>query len=287
MTITSIFIFLLTIWFNIRASNPTPTGSFDWDYLIFSQRWPITSCAQWKEANAKNTCDLPVDKRQWIVHGIWPTKQGTEGPFFCPSAIHFDPNQLNPFLDQLNAHWTNVEANTKEYSFWKHEWDKHGTCATILPQLNSIPNFFKKGLEWNKVQNLADILTQSKIIPGQNRYNVEQIANAVKAVTKHNPMIECVIDSHTKESMISEIRICFDKSLEVIDCDQSHPINNNSTNVITNCSSKKAVMYLDTIPSDGISYQMDYIDNLLQSAEDHHSLLETYKFLKFLIWFSV
>ncbi|CAH1100302.1 unnamed protein product [Psylliodes chrysocephalus] len=246
---TSIFIFLLTIWFSISASNPTPTRSYEWDYLIFAQSWPITTCTQWKESKAKNTCHLPIDRRQWIVHGIWPTKRGTKGPFSCPSPIHFDPKQLNPFLDQLDAQWTNVHKNSEKYSFWRHEWTKHGTCASTLPQLNSIPNFFKKALEWNKAQNIADMLTQSKITPGQNGYHVEQIANAVKAVTKHNPMIECVFDSHTRESMISEIRICFDKSLEVIDCVQSHGINNNnSTNVITNCSLKKPIMYLDTVP---------------------------------------
>lgn len=124
-------------------NNPTPTPYHDWDYLLYSQRWPITACSQWEEAGKDHTCSLPVDKSLWTVHGIWPTKIGTEGPLFCPSAIHFDPQQLTPVMNDLKVLWINVEANTKPLSFWKHEWKKHGTCASVLPQLDSVTNYFK------------------------------------------------------------------------------------------------------------------------------------------------
>ncbi|CAH1236139.1 unnamed protein product [Diabrotica balteata] len=268
---------------NIRAAQlpeiygVTPTPYHDWDYILFSQRWAITSCTEWEEAKSGNTCTFPPDRTQWIVHGMWPTKNGTEGPLYCPSAIHFDPDLLDPMLDALKAQWTNVEANTKLYSFWKHEWDKHGTCSVDLPALNSIPNFFKKGLELNKQFNIADMLLQSQITPGTTGYTVDEIVNAIKAVTKHQPTVQCVVESHTKLSMISEIRICLDKSFEVIDC----------VSAITNCSKKKPIMYLDSVPNDAQS-QIDYIDEYSEERfRESAYYMEFYKLVKFLIWFSM
>ena len=42
-------------------------------------------------------------------------------------------------------HWTNVHANTKRFGFWKHEWEKHGTCAVDNPQLDTELKYFRKG----------------------------------------------------------------------------------------------------------------------------------------------
>ncbi|CAG9817379.1 unnamed protein product [Phaedon cochleariae] len=214
---------------------------------MYAQRWPVTSCAQWEEAKPDNTCDLPQNKNTWTVHGIWPTKYGTEGPLFCPSA----------------ARWTNVEANTKPYSFWKHEWDKHGTCSVTLPALNSVTNFFTKGLTLNKQFELSEILAQSKITPCKSGYTPQQIYDAVKSVTKADPMIQCVVDRHTKESMISEIRICLNKTFEVIDCDHANPNNKLGGDVVGNCDLKKPVMYLDQVPGRHSWYEMDYFGDAL------------------------
>lgn len=270
-----------------QKHGPTPTPYHDWDYVIFSQRWPVTACSQWEDANKINTCQMPPDLDMWTVHGIWPTKIGTEGPLYCPSSVHFDPDQLTSIMEDLKAYWTNVEANTKANSFWKHEWDKHGTCAVILPELNSVTNYFKKGLEWNKVYMLNEILANSKVVPGATGYTVEQIYDAIKAHTNVNPMIQCVTDQHTKESLISEIRICFNKSLELIDCDQTSPINRRSTGIITNCSLKKTVMYFAEVPTKQISYQMDYVDEYFKKHfEEQMYYMKMYRFLKFIIWFT-
>ncbi|ENN73371.1 hypothetical protein YQE_10021, partial [Dendroctonus ponderosae] len=48
----------------------------DWDYLMFSQRWPQTTCSEWEEANSANSCNLPKDRNLWTIHGVWPTKTG-------------------------------------------------------------------------------------------------------------------------------------------------------------------------------------------------------------------
>nr|CAH7750393.1 unnamed protein product [Callosobruchus chinensis] len=267
-----------------KSAKCPETKYHDWDYLVFSQRWPITSCLLWEEKKEGNTCNMPAAETTWNVHGIWPTKIGKEGPFCCPSAIHFDPTQLQPLLSDLNNNWTNIEEGTKEYSFWRHEWDKHGTCASTSPFLNSILNYFQKGLEWNKQYKLSDILSQNKIIAGSAGYTPSQIFDAVKSVVKVNPMVQCEVHHKTKESMISEIRICFNKSLEPIDCDPSNPVGGN---IITNCDSSKPVMYFSELPTNDMSYEVDYIDDgFRQHFEEQMYYLQVYKFLKFLIWFT-
>ena len=36
----------------------------------------------------------------------------------------------------MQAHWTNIHANSPEDGFWRHEWEKHGTCAIQLPPMD-------------------------------------------------------------------------------------------------------------------------------------------------------
>lgn len=234
---------------------------------------------------------MPNDKYVWTVHGIWPTKIGTDGPAFCPSAVHFDPQQLEPIMNDLQQYWTNVEGGTKPNSFWKHEWDKHGTCAVVQPELNSVYNFFEQGLEWNKQYRIGDILAQGNIKPQDNGYRVDQISDAIRNVLKKNITVQCVVDAKTKESLISEIRICFDKSFQLIDCDPTNP-NHLTDDVITNCSLKKPVMYLGTVPTRDDD---DEEESLSEESEielqmyyrERNTLMNVYRFIKFLLWFTL
>ena len=44
------------------------TGSNnDFDYLIFRQIWPQSSCM----FPGKNTCEIPSVVSTWVVHGLW------------------------------------------------------------------------------------------------------------------------------------------------------------------------------------------------------------------------
>lgn len=141
---------------------------------------------------------------------------GTKGPLFCNSAIHFNPDELTPILNDLKEYWTNVEANTKPNSFWEHEWKKHGTCASILPQFDSVTNYFTKGLKLNKNYDLVTILESNGVVPNTNGYTLQDVYNTIKNSTGKEPSIQCVTDKNTKESFMSEIRLCFNKTLDLI-----------------------------------------------------------------------
>lgn len=246
---------------------------------MFSQRWPITSCISWREKNLNNTCEVP-NAEEWIVHGLWPTKTGTSGPYFCNTSIHFDPTDLAPIEADLEKYWTNVEANTKKFSFWKHEWNKHGTCAVQLPVLNSPLKYFTQGLTWMKQYNITGILESSKIVPNSDGYTLGDIYNAIKTVLKVNPDIQCTTDK-AKFSLLSEIRICFDKNLELIDCVSSIE---HSDNILGNCNANKAIMYY----SNFTMLVADDFDAFVEpDFSTESSLLNVYNLIKFLIWFTL
>lgn len=43
----------------------------EWDIIIFSQSWPYTFCHTWTLNSSSHTCNLPANRNQWTIHGIW------------------------------------------------------------------------------------------------------------------------------------------------------------------------------------------------------------------------
>ncbi|XP_071454497.1 ribonuclease Oy [Hetaerina americana] len=229
----------------VESSEPTRQSTPDWDILIFTQSWPTTVCLQWKEKYENHTCLFPQNKNEWTIHGIWPTIYGTHEPGFCNSTWKFDENKIAPIEDELNTYWPNIQNGSSETSLWKHEWEKHGTCAASLPELNSELKYFQKGLEWVKNYNLSSILSQAGISPGAEGLKIQDIVNAVKSSTQKNPAVECIRDLETKEEYLLEIRICLDKQFMLIDCDGIETL---SQGFLTNCPLTKDIFYPSVVP---------------------------------------
>lgn len=189
----------------------------EFDYLLYSQRWPITDCKVWKDKNGTNECSMPKYSNYFIVHGLWPTKNGTSGPNYCKSNITFNAAELDSLTEDLNDRWTNIEKGTDSYSFWRHEWQKHGTCASTLPQFHSVYKYFDISLKMNLWYDLEKVLSNMGIVPREEKYEVSDFINAILNEYNYTPQICCVIDSENR-LLLSEIRLCFDKSLKMIDC---------------------------------------------------------------------
>ncbi|XP_060872142.1 uncharacterized protein LOC132946257 isoform X2 [Metopolophium dirhodum] len=259
----------LYLGLNMKTPRP-PKDPNSWDILIFTQTWPNTLCYSWKRSNPAHTCNLPSDKNIWTVHGVWPTKLGTVGPGFCNKSLVFNPASIYGIKDKLNQYWTDIEippSNTTEGNFtsidtshkkesiYFHEWEKHGTCAVALPALDSEFKYFYQGIEWSEKYNMRDVLDKSNI-KINSTFHVDDYWKAVKSVLKTNAWIECETKHDTKEQMLAEIRICFDKTLKLIDCDgimkpRKGPMK--KSHALTNCDTKKPILYLDHVPELNIS----------------------------------
>lgn len=210
----------------------------DWDILIFSQNWPLSVCHKWHD-RINGSCTYPNDKTLWTIHGIWPTKIGTKGPLFCNKSRPFNIEEIYGLLPELNSRWTPVENHQNNNSFWRHEWEKHGTCAAVLPSLSNEFKFFEQGLTWSKEFNVKNIFEKRGILPRAQPYNSHDLWNTIKDITGRNPRISCYT-SHGI-SYLYEVQICFDKRFSLIHCDGS------SVNAdLIACPRGKDVYYLGT-----------------------------------------
>lgn len=82
------------------------------------------------------------------------------------------------------------------------------------------------------------ILAKSNIVPDNEKsYQLLDIHTAVKRVLNKNPSINCYIDRATNEQYLNEIRLCFSRQLELIDCDGIDR-RTSKDNVSTNCLNK-------------------------------------------------
>uniref|UniRef100_A0AAG5CWA4 Uncharacterized protein n=1 Tax=Anopheles atroparvus TaxID=41427 RepID=A0AAG5CWA4_ANOAO len=227
------------------------------DLLIYTQRWALTACYEWRETGKTHICDLPDPTTSWTIHGIWPTKLNTIGPAFCNKSAVFDVSQLSAIEQQLEQHWVNVEKNKPLDSLWEHEWLKHGTCAAeVIEQLNTEPKYFGQGLAWLEQYSVgAAFAASSAIKPGFN-YSLTAMNKALHDFYGKDLAIECYHDSKTHLQFLNEVRICFDKQLQLTDCDGivglqriTLPSSRVAT-VISNCNAAKPIFYPATLPDE-------------------------------------
>ncbi|XP_034952385.1 ribonuclease Oy [Chelonus insularis] len=217
-----------------------PSNSTDFDLFIFTQHWPPTVCLDWKEELSNHTCSFPKGTEEWSIHGIWPTQLHKMGPFNCNKSLPFKPDELKPIEQELKDKWVDVENGTKPYAFWEHEWKKHGTCAAVINEVNSVYKYFKKGLDLFNMYDMKNVLGKVNITPGK-QYLAQTILDGIKKIIGTRAQIECVVDKKNKIKYVFEIRICFDKNFNLKDCD-------GIVNFPTNCPRKKLITYPGTVP---------------------------------------
>lgn len=77
---------------------------------------------------ALKRCDTTSE---WSVHGLWPEYSNSTWPQFCDPSRYKEltPDVLAPFRDLMDKYWYACEGDS--FSFWQHEWNKHGTCQPL------------------------------------------------------------------------------------------------------------------------------------------------------------
>lgn len=184
----------------------------------------------------------------WEIHGIWPTKYHQIGPLYCNESAPFDFNQIKPIEKEMNEKWMNIEKGTAEDSLWKHEWEKHGTCAAIgIKELNSQLKYFSQGLSLFDRYSITKLLDQTYIKPGIDvTYKLEEIHNALNLSIGNHFAIVCDKDKN-KQQYLFEIRMCFDKNLNFHSCDgivmEDFRAIFNRDEIITNCRRDQDILY--------------------------------------------
>ncbi|CAN7944245.1 unnamed protein product, partial [Ixodes hexagonus] len=79
-------------------------------------------------------------------------------PSYCLDE-RFNGHILDPIKRQLNKYWPSLtEAEARYFAFWRHQWQKHGSCAADVPKLNGILNFFNSTLAIYHKYNIFELV---------------------------------------------------------------------------------------------------------------------------------
>lgn len=205
----------------IAIANSTVVSNVDqFDYLILRQIWPESSCMF---VRTPNQCSINADVSTWVVHGLWPTQNDHPmEPTFCDKANEFDFSKIKWLLPRLERYWPNLYNNTPLDSFWKHEWDKHGTCTLGMPQIKDESDYFNVSLALRDHYDFGVILKANNIEPSDDEadggYDYESIKHSIKSVLNVDPFLVCFLDKKANKQYISQMQVCLDKQFELIEC---------------------------------------------------------------------
>lgn len=235
---------------------------------------------------------LPKQKNSWEIHGIWPTKYHQIGPLYCNESYPFDMSEIESIEDEMKEKWINIEKDTPLESLWKHEWEKHGTCAAIgIKQLNSQLKYFSEGLNLLDKYAVNKLLQQTYIKPGIDAvYKLEEIHTALNLSIGNNFAIVCEKDKN-KQQYLFEIRICFDKDLNIHSCDgivmENFKRNDFADEIITNCRRDQEIVY----PSRAWLLQKQWLakvkEQQIQSDTFMYHWINIYKLVRLLQWITL
>jgi ribonuclease T2 len=145
----------------------------------------------------------------FTVHGVWPQDYNGSYPEFCNRTERFDDNKIESIYSNLSKYWTNFK-DPKE--FWKHEFQKHFTCAQ---NIYADPyKLFWKGLRLREKYNLYKTLNDNGIVPSNERlYETVKLRKIVGDKYNVDVVITC-----DEDHILEEIRLCMSQKLELMNC---------------------------------------------------------------------
>lgn len=205
------------------------------NFYYFVQRWPASYC-DW--SRTRGACCHPKTgnlRDRFFIHGLWPqywpTGNGDKFPQDCCSSPEFsssytscdrkfDSSQISN-LKEVEQYWPSIKyggapkcSTLTQHQFWKHEWEKHGTCSVHL----NVGSYFQKTLSLRKHIHLLMALKAAGIRPNGNEYSLRAIEYAIHGHTGGRPRVQCNRNSEGKRQLY-EVYVCVGRDAStVIDC---------------------------------------------------------------------
>ncbi|XP_066104455.1 ribonuclease T2 [Saccopteryx bilineata] len=184
------------------------SGNHEWKKLIMVHHWPTTVCKE-----VEKDCRDPPD--YWTIHGLWADKAEQ-----CNRSWPFNLDEIKDLLQDMKIYWPDViHSAGNRSSFWKHEWEKHGTCVAQLDTLNSQKKYFGEGLDLYRGLALNSVLQKLGIVPSGNYYQIADIKDALAGLYGVTPKIQCLPPEQGEEvQILGQIELCFTKDLQLRNC---------------------------------------------------------------------
>ncbi|RWS19734.1 ribonuclease Oy-like protein, partial [Leptotrombidium deliense] len=155
MALKVTFVLLLTAFVLCKSYGKQCEKAKPFAYLSLVLQWAPGVCYR------NDKCHEFDEK--WTIHGNWPENSAKEFPEFCCNK-NFNASVLKPILNDIKSNW--VSLVTDDHSFWKHEWDRHGKCATYSPQLRGQLNYFNQTLQLFHRLNINSVFEGTSITAG-------------------------------------------------------------------------------------------------------------------------
>ncbi|VDP29029.1 unnamed protein product [Schistosoma curassoni] len=112
----------------------------------------------------------------------------------CAVKEQFDIKKLENLLSDLKKLWPSLSNYESPESFWKHEFNRHGRCATEDPAIVNQHGYFKFGIDLMKKLHLLEKLIKNGIKPDQSKQYEKGVGR------------------------LEEVRICLNVSHNYMDC---------------------------------------------------------------------
>ncbi|XP_044935986.1 ribonuclease T2 isoform X2 [Mustela putorius furo] len=203
-------------WVTLLSCHLPPEHGFEerqkidnheWKKLIMVHHWPVTVCKE-----VEKDCRDPPD--YWTIHGLWPDRAEE-----CNGSWPFNFEEIKDLLPEMKMYWPDVIHPLNHSHFWKHEWEKHGTCAAQLDALNSQKKYFGGSLGLYEKLELNSILQKLGIKPSINYYQISDIKDALASMYGVVPKVQCLPPKQGEEvQTIGQIELCFTKDLRLRNC---------------------------------------------------------------------
>lgn len=183
--------------------------------FIFVLQWLPGKCFDDTPCNTSNF------KPYWTIRGLW--MEDTYCRAHPQIYNHLDKLDVN----QMNELWPTAIVNRSAVDNWNYQWLKYGTCGRRHYAVNSIRKYFQRVLELYKRINLDDILKSNKLTPKKS--GLYKRADFEKALGKRLDDVHITLVCRTINgvSVLEEIRICFDYTFALRDCDETTPCSAN------------------------------------------------------------
>ncbi|TGZ85385.1 ribonuclease-like protein T2 [Ascodesmis nigricans] len=141
----------------------------------------------------------------WTIHGLWPDRCDGTYDSYCDSSREYTNLRSslisageNDLVDYMETYWKS-NSGTDE-SFWKHEWDKHGTCISTLETScytsytarEELIDYLHATVDLFKTRNTYNILSSAGITPSSSKtYTASAIKSALQAAHGKAVTIGC------------------------------------------------------------------------------------------------
>ncbi|CAD6186768.1 unnamed protein product [Caenorhabditis auriculariae] len=186
------------------------------DYFMLTKIYPTAVCRA-DDDTVPDSCEIPDGTPSWTMHGLWPNFANGSYPQFCPAVPkHFNEDLIKLIEPKLTNFWPNLYPSKSKASFWKHEYDKHGTCAQSEKNFDSELKYFQQAID---LFALFDVDAALSSLPRGSLVTKAEVLQALQPLSKSQSVqIHCLRDKKTSQTLLADVRLCINKDLSPRAC---------------------------------------------------------------------